>query len=184
MINNANCPSDINDIEFTYNVYNNSDNINNNTKYIVNIKILKNPMSDDFMNIIPKVKCNYLNIDSIDIESNQGISIIHINARSVIKHFDDIIFLLDECKFKFNVIVITETWFQEINKDIYTIDKYNSIHVVRNNNGITNNNVGGGVSIFIQDDLIYNTLDNLCISIPNFLDIVTLSLNISRINII
>ena len=30
MINNANCPSDINDIEFTYNVYNNSDNINNN----------------------------------------------------------------------------------------------------------------------------------------------------------
>ena len=82
MINNANCPSDINDIEFTYNVYNNSDNINNNTKY----------MSDDFMNIIPKVNCNYLNIDSIDLESNQGISIIHINARSVIKHFDDIIF--------------------------------------------------------------------------------------------
>ena len=70
-------------------------------------------MSDDFMNIIPKVNYNYLNIDSIDIESNQGISIIHINARSVIKHCDDIIFLLDECKFKFNVIVITETWFQE-----------------------------------------------------------------------
>ena len=174
MINNANCPSDINDIEFTYNVYNNSDNINNNTKY----------MSDDFMNIIPKVNCNYLNIDSIDIESNQGISIIHINARSVIKHVDDIIFLLDECKFKFNIIVITETWFQEINKDIYTIDKYNSIHVVRNNNGITNNNVGGGVYIFIQDDLIYNTLDNLCISIPNILDIVTISLNISNTNII
>ena len=29
MINNVNCPSDINDIVFTYNVYNNSDNINN-----------------------------------------------------------------------------------------------------------------------------------------------------------
>ena len=71
MINNVNCPSDINDIEFIYNVYNNSDNINNNTKY----------MSDDFMNIIPKIICNYLNIDSIDIEFNQGISIIHINAR-------------------------------------------------------------------------------------------------------
>ena len=116
--------------------------INNVTKY----------MSDDFMNIIPKVNCNYINIDSIDIESNQGISIIgiiHINARSVIKHVDDIIFLLDEFTFKFNVIVITETWFREINKDIYTIYKYNSIHVVRNNNGITNNNVGGGVSIFI-----------------------------------
>ena len=89
MINNVNFPSDINDIKFTYNVYNNSDNINNNTKY----------MSDDFMNIIPKINCNYLNTDSIDIDSNQGISIIHINARSVIKHFDDIIFLLDECKF-------------------------------------------------------------------------------------
>ena len=33
MINNVNC-SDINDIEFTYNVYYNSDNINNNTKYV------------------------------------------------------------------------------------------------------------------------------------------------------
>ena len=85
LIHNANCPSGINDIEFIYNVYNNSGNINNNTKY----------MSDDFMNIMPKVNCNYLivniivnidsidieniivNIDSIDIESNQGISIIH-----------------------------------------------------------------------------------------------------------
>ena len=51
-------------------------------------------MSDDFMNIIPKVNCNYLNIDSIDIEYNQGISIIYINSRSVIKHVDDIIFVL------------------------------------------------------------------------------------------
>ena len=81
--------------------------------------------------------------------------------------------------------VITETWFQEINKYIYIIEKYNSIHVVRNNNKvIINNNVGGGVSIFIQDDLNYNTLDNLCISIPNFLDIVTLSLNIIDTNVI
>ena len=147
MINNVNCPSNINDIEFTYNDYNNSDNINNNTKY----------MSDDFMNIIPNVNCNYLNIYSIDIESNQGIYIIHINACSVIKHFDYIIFLLDECKFKFNVIFITETWFQEINKDIYTIDKYICIHVVRNNNSTTNNNVCGGVSICIQYDCIYIT---------------------------
>ena len=44
--------------------------------------------------------------------------------------------------------------------------------------------MGGGVFIFIQDDLNYNTLDNLYISIPNFLDIVTISLNISNTNII
>ena len=111
MVYNVNCPSDIYDIEFTYNVYNNSDNINNNTKY----------MSDDFKNIIPKINCNYLNIDSRNFYYTY-------KGRSVIKHFDDIIFLLDECKFIFNVIVITETWFQEINKDMYTIDKYNSIH--------------------------------------------------------
>ena len=40
------------------------------------------------------------------------------------------------------------------------------------------------MSIFIQDDLNYNTLDNLCISTPNFVDIVTISLNISNKNII
>ena len=40
------------------------------------------------------------------------------------------------------------------------------------------------MSICIQDDLNYNTLDNLCISIPNYLDLVTVSLHISNTNII
>ena len=65
---------------------------------------------------------------------------------------------------------------------MYTIEQYNSIHVVRNNNkGTTNYNVGGGFSICIQYNLNYNTLDNLYIyiSIPFFLDIVTILLHIS-----
>ena len=40
------------------------------------------------------------------------------------------------------------------------------------------------MSILIQDNLNYNTLDNLFISMPIFLDIVTISLNISNQNII
>ena len=47
--------------------------------------------------------------NSINSEINHCISIIHINARSLIHNIDDIIQLLDSIQNKCIVIVITET---------------------------------------------------------------------------
>ena len=89
--------------------------------------------------------------------------------------------LLDSIEIKFNIIVISETWLQEYNKDLYQIENYNACHITRNNfiNNTYNNNAGG-VSIFIQNHLNYNTIDNLCISKHEFVDILTISLNINK----
>ena len=64
--------------------------------------------------------------------------------------FDDIILLLDSRTFKFNIIVITETWLHDFNKDLYNIDTYNCTHVIRKNKSIKNLNIGGGVSIYTR----------------------------------
>ena len=83
--------------------------------------------------------------------------------------------LLDSIEIKFNIIMMSETWLQEYNKDLYQIENYNACHITHNNfiNNIYNNNAGGGVSIFIQNHLNYNTIDKLCISKHEFVDIST-----------
>ena len=43
-----------------------------------------------FMNN-PKIDCKYIDLNSIHFDFCEGISIIHINARSLVKYFDDII---------------------------------------------------------------------------------------------
>ena len=128
--------------EFIYNAYNkNSVYFYNNTKYSI-------PMYHEFMNN-HKIYCKYIDLNSINIDFCEDISSIHINSRSLVNNFDDIILILDYCTFKFNIIVITEIWLHDFNKDLYNIDKYNCTHVIRKNKSIKNLNIGGGVSIYI-----------------------------------
>lgn len=54
--------------------------------------------------------------DNIEIESIGNISMIHINARSVIKNMSNITNYLHTISHKFKIIVITESW---LNKDNY-----------------------------------------------------------------
>ena len=66
-------------------------------------------MSDEYLNKNLQIERNYVECNSIKSESNHGLSIFHLNARSFIHNFDDIIMLLDSIKIKFNIIVISET---------------------------------------------------------------------------
>ena len=143
-------------------------------------------MSDEYLNKNLQIECNYVECKSITYEFNHGLSIFHLNARSFVHNFDEIIMLLDSIEIKFNIIVISETWLQEYNKDLYQIENYNACHITRNNSikNTYNNNTGGGVSIFIQHHLNYNTIDNLCISKHKFVDILKISLNINNKNIL
>ena len=78
----------------------------------------------------------------------------------VIHYIDDIIQLLDSIQNKCSVIVITETWLQENNKEIYNTINFNSCHITRiNTQHNYKYNIVGGVSIFIKNDLIYNKID-------------------------
>ena len=51
------------------------------------------------------------------------------------------------------------------------INKNNCRYVIRKNKSLKNLNIGGGVFIYIQENLNFNTLDNLTYSRPDFVDI-------------
>ena len=169
-------------------VYNNNKYYDSNNELYNNNETHTNYeyMSDEYLNKNIQIECNYVECKSIKYVSNHGLSIFHLNARSFVHNFDDIIMLLDSIEIKFNIIVISETWLQEYNKYLYQIENYNACHITRNNfiNNTYNNNAGGGVSIFIQNHLNYNIMDNLCISKHEFVDILTISLNINNKNIL
>ena len=71
--------------------------------------------------------------------------------------------LLDSRKIKFNIILISQTFLQEYNKDLYNIENDNVFNITRNNfiNNKYDNNEGGGNSIFIQNHLYKTFIQNI-----------------------
>ena len=57
--------------------------------------------------------------------------IIHFNARSLIKNFDNIKHYLLSTNNVYDVIVDIETWLKACNKDLYLLDGYNVSHTIR-----------------------------------------------------
>ena len=60
-----------------------------------------------------------------------GFSLMHLNARSIKKNMLDVVHVLDCFTLKFDVIAVTETWFESCDVDGYDIDGYKVIHVIR-----------------------------------------------------
>ena len=52
-------------------------------------------MSDEYLKNNIQIECNYVECKSIKYESNHSLSIFHLNARSFVHNFDEIIMLLD-----------------------------------------------------------------------------------------
>ena len=65
------------------------------------------------------------------------------------------------------IIVITESWLTTYNKYIFNITNYSSEHI------LINNKRGGGVSIFINNNIKYKLIDNLSLSVNDAYDMVT-----------
>ena len=100
-----------------------------------------------------------------------------MNARSLVGHYDAISNYIDCIPFKFNIIVITETWLNEFNVNLYSY----SIYCLKNYSHVyiySTKGRGGGVSVFIDNSLNYNIIDALTISLTNIADITTISVNI------
>ena len=69
---------------------------------------------------------------------------------------------------KFSLIVITETWLHEFNTKLYNIPNYKVIHITCESSILNNKNIGGGVSIFFQDDIHFEKIEKLCFTRSNF----------------
>jgi len=75
---------------------------------------------------------------------------MHLNARSLNKHYDDLsMFLSNLLDFKFTVIGITETWLRPDSPPIFNLDTYDM------NRADRIGGKGGGVAIYVQNQTQY-----------------------------
>ena len=100
-----------------------------------------------------------------------GLSILHLNARSLVKNIDSIKQMLTNIKFEFDVIAISESWLDENNKNDVNLDGYEVIHQLRNNKK------GGGVCLYIRNVFRFNIIKQMCCSIDNLLECCTVQLD-------
>ena len=77
---------------------------------------------------------------------NDKLSFLHLNI-SIRNKFDALISYLNSLDHKFSIIALTETWINNNDGNNFEIPGYNSTKLV------TQNRIGGGISIFTRDDL-------------------------------
>ena len=117
----------------------------------------------------------YIYVDNTSFNTS-NLSIIHFNARSLIKNFDDIKYYLLSSNSKYDVIIISETWFKINNKDLYQLNGYKVAHTIRNIKR------GGGVSIYIRDLFHLEIIKNYSKSIDSICDILTIKISNKSLN--
>lgn len=122
----------------------------NNIDDIFDNDILDNIKNSD--SVFKQTQCKYIFSDELNkqIPNDNSFSLIHFNARSLPKNYDDIHTLLASLEKKFTAIGISETWLS-VNKksDMYHIDGYNFVQINRENKR------GGGVGIYIDNNFDY-----------------------------
>ena len=105
--------------------------------------------------------CDYYTDDTFNkkfvnsVEVNNYFSVLHINIRSAPKNLHSLEVLLSNLSIKFSVIGLSETWFTELNLHHYGINSYNCEHKIRQERR------GGGVSLFIDDNIDYKIRSDL-----------------------
>ena len=95
---------------------------------------------------------------------NSDFSLLHLNCRSVLGHFDDFKALIANLHELFCAIGISETWFNHQTFDLVNFPGY--CFISNHRSGKT----GGGVSLYLQDYLQYKFLQDCTISNPDVIE--------------
>ena len=152
-----------NDIVFNY--HNDCENSNNDWDNKIDPEV-------NFYNDI-NFECNYVTDSQFKVQLNDNIdfSVIHFNARSLRANVDTVKEYLKNLGKDFHVIAISESWFDE-NTDIttYELDKYNMIYTNRRNKR------GGGVVLYVRNDISFIKRVEFCSTIDNILESVTIEI--------
>jgi len=84
---------------------------------------------------------------------------MHINCRSITKHFDEIRSLINYISKPLTVLAISETWLKPFNEDIFQIPGYSFVSCLR-----PTTTTGGGVGLYINDCEKFRILPDLTIN--------------------
>ena len=93
---------------------------------------------------------NYINeIIKWNDNYTRGLSLMHLNIRSIPKNIDKLSNYLTLIDLQFSIIALSETWLNNETSDIYELPEYRSIHLTRPSRK------GGGVSMYIHRSYDY-----------------------------
>lgn len=111
--------------------------------------------------------CVYCVIDNVpnalDVGSSRGFNIMHYNIRGIVGNLDEfrqMVITLHDKGITVHVFLLCETLLTDRNIANCSIKGYNLIHKNRKTGR------GGGVAIFIKDDIDYKTRDDLSLTDP------------------
>ena len=125
---------------------------------------------DDFVNL-DQISCNYYDVPKFNkyVKLGNNLSLLSLNIRSIVKHFDDLKIFLQSIDIEFDFIILTETWLNDNNKDLYNLSGYKGYHYIRNGRA-------GGVSIYCREKYKCKTI-KFDINIKSNLEFIFVEIN-------
>ena len=120
----------------------------------------ENLLKDSLADLNTKYFCPENVLDLLKNTDKKAFSVLHLNIRSLQKHFDNFKSFVSELNFSFKIICLSETWLVDSkNAPNFNLTNYQMIHLNRNNGRI-----GGGVCIYIHESIAFKERKDLSIS--------------------
>ena len=126
---------------------------------------------------------SYLAEDDINsrvapLSNKVNFSIMHLNARSLLKNLDQLNLMLGSLKKSFSVIGISETWLTDCTAELVNITGYSFISNHRKSK------TGGGVGIYLRNNLQYKLLNECKLSDPEVIESLFVEITVNNNNLI
>ena len=118
------------------------------------------------------INCKTYSIDlfnsNVEVDC-QSLNIFHNNTQSILKpgKLDEYSMLFSSLNCSFDIMVFTETWITEDRAKLCHFDDYTPVHLIRPIcNNINFKDKGGGISIFVRNNLNFKHRHDLTIMLP------------------
>ena len=105
-----------------------------------------------------------INYQVSSFDEKSMFSILHLNARSLLKNLDQLNLLLKNLNRSFSVLGVSETWLTDSTSELVNITGYNFVSNHRKSK------IGGGVGIYLQNDIEYKILNECKFTDPEVIE--------------
>lgn len=113
---------------------------------VLSVVLMDNILQED-VNVLVH-NCTYVDCNDFQRSAVNNFDLLHLNARSLNKNYDELVNLLTCLKHNFSVTGISETWLKptsDINQ--FQIPGYSFFHVCRSDKS------GGGVALYVKEEM-------------------------------
>ena len=109
-------------------------------------------------------------------QKNHQFSILNLNVRSLPKHIDAVKHFIDGLHNSFSILFFTETWLCEYNVSTHIFLGYSHVFKL-----MDKNKVGGGVSMYIDSRINYQSRNDINIDI-DLVDVIAIEISKEELN--